>query len=208
MDQKSLFQLSYGLYIISTSAGGVDAGCVVNTLQQVTGSPPQLSVAVNKENYTGELIGRAGKFCATVLTQDVDMELVRVFGFQSSRDTDKFTGRDARRDEAGLPYLTGGMAARFRCDVSKTLDVGSHVMYVGEVREGEILSGGEVMTYAYYHQVKNGITPPKASSYQPAEEKKGWRCTVCGYVYEGDPLPGDFVCPVCGVPASKFERIA
>jgi len=208
MDTKALFQLSYGLYVVSSSFDGKDAGCVVNTLQQVTSAPIQLSVAVNKENYTGGIIKRSGRFAATVALEDTSMDIIRSFGFQSSRDTDKFAGLDTRRDADGLPYLAAGMGARFSCRVAKELDAGTHTLFVGELTDCQVLSTGNVMTYAYYHKVKNGKTPPKASSYQPPAKTKaaGWECTVCGYVYEGDPLPEGFICPVCGMPATAFER--
>lgn len=207
MDQKAFFKLSYGLYIISTSHDGKDAGCVANTLHQVTSSPAQLAVTLNKDNYTEQLIEKTGRFCGSVLTQDCGMDIIKTFGFASSKDTDKFANCAYRRDENGIAYPNEHVASVFSVKVVQKVDLGTHVMFIGEVENAEVLNDEEVMTYAYYHQVKNGSTPKNAPSYQEKTEKSGWRCTICGYIYEGDPLPEDFVCPLCGAPASVFEKI-
>lgn len=174
----------------------------------MTSSPAQVSVTLNKDNSTEQRIEKSGKFAVTVLQQSADMELIGRFGFHCSRDTDKFSGLDCGTDEQGLPYVKAHAASRFSCKVVKTLDLGTHVLFIGEVVGSEVLDNGPVMTYEYYHQVKNGRTPKNAPSYQ--EEKKrvsGWRCLLCGYVYEGEILPPDFICPVCSAPASAFEKI-
>lgn len=207
MNETALFKLSYGLYIISSNFKGKDAGCVVNTLHQVTASPIQLSVAVNKNNYTKQVIEASGKFNAVALTQDVPMDTIKRFGFQSSKDHEKYEGIASKRDIQNIPYLTEHTAAYYTCKVVHQLDIGTHVIFIGEVVDCDVISQEEVMTYAYYHKVKNGTTPKNASSYQAKTEKKGWRCTICGYIYEGDPLPEDYICPVCGAPAAVFEKI-
>lgn len=207
MNETALFKLSYGLYIISSNFEGKDAGCVVNTLHQVTASPIQLSVAVNKDNYTKQVIEASGKFNAVALTQDVPMDTIKRFGFQSSKDHEKYEGIASKRDIQNIPYLTEHTAAYYTCKVVHQLDIGTHVIFIGEVVDCDVISQEEVMTYAYYHKVKNGTTPKNASSYQAKTEKKGWRCTICGYIYEGDPLPEDYICPVCGAPAAVFEKI-
>lgn len=207
MDQKAFFNLSYGLYIISTSHDGKDAGCVANTLQQVTSSPQQMAVTLNKDNYTEQLIEKSGRFCGSVLSQDTDMEMIKTFGFQSSKDTNKFEKVESKRDKNGILYPISNIVSYFSVKVVQKVDLGTHVMFIGEVEEAEVVSEKEVMTYAYYHQVKNGSTPKNAPSFQQKTEKSGWRCTICGYIYEGDPLPEDYVCPLCGAPASLFEKI-
>ena len=207
MNQKAFFNLSYGLYIISTSHDGKDAGCVANTLQQVTSSPQQMAVTSNKDNYTEQLIEKSGRFCGAVLTQDTDMEMIKTFGFQSSKDADKFEKVEFKRDVHGIAYPIQNVASYFSVKVVQKVDLGTHVMFIGEVEDAEVLAEKEVMTYAYYHQVKNGTTPKNAPSFQEKTEKSGWRCSICGYIYEGDPLPEDFVCPLCGAPASVFEKI-
>lgn len=206
MNQIAFQKLSYGLYVISSSFEGKDAGCVANTLQQVTSSPAQLAVTLNKDNYTAQIINQAKRFDGVVLTQKSDMETIKKFGFHSSIDYDKF--RDGiERGEDGIAYPVDHIAARFSCKVVKQLDLGSHILFVGEVEEAQVKGDDEVMTYAYYHQVKNGATPKNAPSYQEKSEKSGWRCSICGYIYEGDVLPEDYVCPLCGAPASVFEKV-
>lgn len=171
MDTTALFKMSYGLYIISASWQGKDTGCVVNTLQQVTNTPNRLSVAVHKDNFTCEQIELSRAYTATVLTTETDMNLLRYFGFRSGRDVDKYAGRVFARDEAGIPYLTEHMAARYSVKVTERLALDTHVLFIGELVESEILSDEPVMTYSFYHEARKGITPPKASSYQAKEKK-------------------------------------
>ena len=171
MDKKAFYKITYGLYIVTTSVDGKDSGCVVNTLAQVTSDPARVSVAINKDNHTSQQIQKAGTFAAMVLAQDVDIRLIGTFGFRSSRDTDKFAGLDVQRDENGSPYVTQGAVARFRCRLVDTLDVGTHLLMIGDVEDAEVLSDTEPMTYSYYHKVKKGTTPKNAPSYQkPAAE--------------------------------------
>lgn len=214
IDKKAFYSLSYGLYIITTTEGDRPVGCVVNTFQQVTSSPFQVSVALNKENATTQALLKTGRYVATCLGQSASMELIGAFGFHTSKDTDKFAGFVTAKDEAGIPYVAQQFVARFSVRVVNTLDVGSHIIFIGEVEEAAAVEGDEPMTYAYYHAVKGGKTPPKASSYVPDEpaeaptaEKHGWRCTVCGYIAEVDELPDDYKCPICGAGKDKFERI-
>ena len=228
IDTKAFRSLSYGLYIISTKCDEMLAGCVVNTFQQVTSKPARVSVAVNKENFTAGAIMKAGRFEATVLAESASMELIGRFGFRTSTEIDKFAETAHAFDEAGIPYVTEGAVAHFGARVIETVDVGTHYLIVGEVEQAEVLSSEPPMTYAYYHKVKGGKTPPKASSYEaneteapaeaaaaapepeaaePAAVRYGWRCMICGYVVEMDELPDDFTCPMCGMGRDMFERI-
>ncbi len=208
MDKSAFFNLSYGLYIASTCYEGKQYGCVLNTMSQVTSSPAQISLALNKENATTQAIISSGVFSGVVLCEETPMETIGTFGFQSSKDTDKFAAVAHATDKNGVAYPTAHISSQFSCRVVSTLDIGTHMLIIGEVEDCQVLSGEAPMTYAYYHKVKKGQTPPKASSYQAPEPKaKGYRCTICGYIYEGEPLPEDFVCPVCHQPASVFEKI-
>lgn len=209
MDMTAFFKLNYGLYVISAMDGTHAAGCVVNTLTQVTAEPARVTVAVNKGNATAEAIRNAGYFAASVLTEDIPMDTISLFGFRSSREVDKFAQVSYGVDDHGTPYLNEGVNARFACKVLECWDVGTHLLFLAEVTDCEVLSSARSMTYAFYHTVRKGLTPPKASSYQKTQPKStgGWRCTVCGYIYEGEDLPADFVCPVCKQPASVFEKI-
>ena len=212
MDIQAFFKLSYGLYVVSARKKKKKYGCIVNTLQQVTAEPPMLSVAVNKNSVTAKAILDSGRFCGTVLTETADMNLIGTFGFKNSEAVDKFAAFSTKEDENNIPYLTEHAAARYSCEVAGTLDLGTHILIIGKVTEAEILSDEPVMTYDYYHRVVKGGTPPTAPSYKgnishkPAQ-KAQWRCKICGYIYEGDPLPADFVCPICGQGADKFEKV-
>ena len=211
MDIQAFFKLSYGLYVVSARSGEKKYGCIVNTLQQVTAEQPMLSVAVNKNSVTAKAILDSGRFCGTVLTETADLHLIGTFGFKNSEAVDKFAAFSTKEDENNIPYLTEHAAARYSCEVAGTLDLGTHILIIGKVTEAEILSE-PVMTYDYYHRVVKGGTPPTAPSYKgnishkPAQ-KAQWRCKICGYIYEGDPLPADFVCPICGQGADKFEKV-
>ncbi len=148
------------------------------------------------------------------LTEKADLALIGPFGFQNSEAVDKFAPFSTARDKNGVRYLTEKAAARYSCAVTGTLDLDTHILIVGRVEEAEILSADPVMTYDYYHRVVKGGTPPTAPSYKgetKAEEKSAagarWRCKICGYIYEGDPLPADFICPICKKPADQFEKI-
>ena len=212
MDIQAFFKLSYGVYVVSARSGEKKYGCIVNTLQQVTAEPPMLSVAVNKNSVTAKAILDSGRFCGTVLTETADLHLIGTFGFKNSEAVDKFAAFSTKEDENNIPYLTEHAAARYSCEVAGTLDLGTHILIIGKVTEAEILSDEPVMTYDYYHRVVKGGTPPTAPSYKgnishkPAQ-KAQWRCKICGYIYEGDPLPADFVCPICGQGADKFEKV-
>ena len=212
MDIQAFFKLSYGLYVVSARSGEKKYGCIVNTLQQVTAEPPMLSVAVNKNSVTAKAILDSGRFCGTVLTETADLHLIGTFGFKNSEAVDKFAAFSTKEDENNIPYLPEHAAARYSCEVAGTLDLGTHILIIGKVTEAEILSDEPVMTYDYYHRVVKGGTPPTAPSYKgnishkPAQ-KAQWRCKICGYIYEGDPLPADFVCPICGQGADKFEKV-
>lgn len=220
VDRKAFFGLSYGVYIITAADGHTKAGCVVNTFNQVTSTPARVSVAVNKDNFTTGVILASGRFEATVLAESAPMELIGRFGFQSSADIDKFADTQYALDEAGVPYVAEHAVAHFGARVIESIDVGTHMLIVGEVEEAAVLSDAQPMTYAYYHEVKGGKTPPKASGYVPEEANApvdeqpapaaariGWKCKICGHVVEMDELPADFKCPICGMGREVFERI-
>lgn len=207
MDLQAFFKLSYGLYVLSAAENGKSNGCIVNTVMQVTAEPPKLAVAVHKQNLTAEMIERTGFFNAVALTESADLELIGQFGFASGRENEKYHNLPFAHDENGLPYLTEHTAALVSAKVTGQMDLGTHLLFVGEATGAQILSDAPVMTYSYYHQVKKGITPPKAASYQPMAEKAGWRCKICGYIHEGETLPADYICPICKKDASFFVKL-
>lgn len=223
MDSTALFKFSYGLYVVSATDGERTGACIVNTGLQVTSDPLQIAVVVNKKNFTCDVIEKAGHFAVTVLSEKADMPFIGTFGFKSSENIDKFEGLPCKTTDLFDPYTTENACAVITCALASTLDVGTHIIFVGEVVDAEILSDDTPMTYVYYHTVLRGKTPPKASAYVagadasdvkkavPAAEKKlhHFRCTICGYVYETaeEQLPANFKCPMCGFGPEKFEQV-
>lgn len=166
VDEKALYKVTYGLYIICAETDGKKSGCVVNTLQQVTNSPVRLSVAVSKENLTCELIEKSGRFAAVALDQRADLPYIGRFGFRSGKEIDKFADVPTATDGAGVPYPLQAVCARYSCRVTNTVDLGTHMLFVGEAEEAEIMGEHEPLTYAYYRNVIKGGTPKTAPSYQ------------------------------------------
>lgn len=203
MDKKTMFNLTYGLFVLTSEARGKDGGCIINTAGQVTSEPNRISITVNKANFTEELIRESGKFNISILSQEAVFDTFRHFGFQSGRDVDKFAGyKDCRRGANGIYYVTAGTNGYISAAVERTFDLDTHTMFIAAVEDMEVLSDVPSATYAYY---QSEIKPKPA---QPAAAGKNvWRCTVCGYVYEGEELPADFICPLCKHPASDFEKV-
>ncbi|WP_058270588.1 flavin reductase family protein [Olsenella massiliensis] len=164
-DERALFKFTSGLYVVSAADGDEVGACIINTGLQVTSKPFQVQVVVNKENHTEQVIEKAGHFALCPLTQDVDMLYIGRFGFRSSADIDKFDGVKTETTSLGDPYECEHAASVIACEVRQTLDVGTHMIFVGEVKEARPLSDVEPLTYGYYHTVLKGKTPPKASSY-------------------------------------------
>ena len=207
MNNNELYKLSYGYYVVSRSCDGKDSACIANTFVQVTSEPARVCITLNKNNYTTSLIENSCVYNVGVLLDDIDMDVIRRFGFQSGKDVNKFDGIDYEVDCQNIKQITEGIAASFSVKVISMTDVGTHIMFVGDVIDCKVINEGEVLTYANYHNKKNGTTPKNASSYQADTSKHGWRCTVCGFILEADELPEDFICPVCKQPASVFEKI-
>lgn len=203
MDKKAMYKLSYGLFVLTSAFEGKDNGCIINTGIQVTSEPNRISIAVNKANFTKELVEKSGKFNLSILSEAASFETFRHFGFQSGRDVSKFDAyQDCRRSLNGLYYITAGTNAYISATVEQTVDLGSHMMFIAAVDDMEVLSEVPSATYAYYQSEIKPKPDQKTSS-----GKTAWRCTVCGYIYEGEELPADFICPLCKHPASDFEKI-
>ena len=165
MDVTALYKFSSGLYVVSAATDDDYGACVINTGLQLTSQPLQVMVAVNKQNHTQGVIGRAGHFALTAITQEADMPYIGRFGFRTSTSFAKFEGIACEQTILGDPYTPECAACMLACEVVQTLDVGTHVVYVGEVKDAKVLSDAAPMTYAYYHRTLKGKTPPKASSY-------------------------------------------
>ena len=166
MDLSALFTMTYGLYVVSAEADGQQAGCVINTATQVTAEPPRMTVAVHKDNVTAGVIEKAGAYTVTVLDRTADMPYIGNFGFRTSANYNKFEKYEVKTSPVGSPYSPEHACAVVSCKLIDTVDVGTHYLCVGEIVDAERLSDAEPLTYAYYHAVLKGKTPPKASSYQ------------------------------------------
>lgn len=207
VDTKAFFKLSYGLFVLTAREGEKDNGCIINTAEQLTSTPCRITIAVNKQNYTHDMIMRTGIFNVSVLTEETPFGVFQNFGFKSGRDTDKFAGFEgAERTANGVMYTTKYTNAVMSGKVVGVHDYGTHTLFVAEVTESKVLSAVPSVTYAYYFANIKPKPQPK-----PAEGKV-WICKICGYVYdeakEGVPfekLPSDWVCPVCKHPKSDFE---
>ncbi len=205
MDKKAMYKLSYGLFVLTARDGEKDNGCIINTAIQAASEPNQLSICVNKANYTHDMIERTGKFTVSVLSEQADFELFKHFGFQSGRDVDKFTNfTGCARGADGLYYITEGTNAYISVTVDKTVDLGSHTMFIGEITDMAVLSDTPSTTYEYY---QNHIKPKPQAVGKTNEGQTVWRCRICGYEYVGEEIPDDFICPICKHPASDFEKI-
>ena len=200
MDNKAMFNLSYGLFILTAKDGEKDNGCIVNTLGQVTSQPNRISLTVNKANYTHDMILKTKEFNVSVLAENSKFETYRHWGFQSGRNTDKLESISFKRSANGLVYIADETNAFLSAKVVSTLDLGTHTLFIADVTDGEVLSQVPSATYSFY---QNNIKPKPAST----EKRKGFICTVCGYIYEGETLPDDFICPVCKHPASDFRPL-
>ena len=204
MDNKVMYSLSYGLFILSARQGEKDNGCITNTAIQVTTDPNRIVIAVNKSNYTHDMVKETGRFTVSILSEEAKFDLFQRFGFQSGRDADKFAGFEVHtaKDADGVRYVTQGTNAWLSCKVVSATDLGTHTLFLADVLDGGVLSSAPSATYAYYQA---HIKPKPAAA--PASEKKRWVCKVCGYVYEEDFLPEDYICPLCKHPASDFEPL-
>lgn len=199
MDGKVMFKIGYGLYVL-TAREKKDNGCIVNTVMQITSNPERIVVAVNKGNETCRMIAETKEFNVSVLTIETSFELFRRFGFQSGREVDKFADyQEMKRAENGIYYITENTNAYLSAKVTEMIDCDSHIMFIAEVVDGAILGDADTVSYDYYQ--KNIKPKPQETTV------KGYRCRICGYIYEGEELPDDFVCPICKHGAADFEKI-
>lgn len=198
-----LFKISYGLFVLCAKAGKEESGCIINTFSQQTALPETFSVTVNKQNFTHDLIEKSRECVVAILSTETDFETIKRFGMQSGRSVDKFDGIDFKTTGIGIkvPY-TKGVLGYFALKVLKTVDMGTHTMFVLSAVENEaFVEIGDALTYDYY---QNYIKPKP--EIKTSEKTEKWVCKICGYVHEG-PLPADFICPLCKHPASDFEKV-
>lgn len=198
MDKNALFKLSYGLFVLTAKQDGKDNGCIINTVQQVTSDPMRISVTVNKANLTHDMVLSTGEFNVSVLTEDAVFWIFQHYGFQSGRDVDKFANLPEARTANGIRFVEGCTNAVLSGKVIQTVDCGTHTLFIADVTEAKVLDNAPSVTYQYYF---DHIKPKP----EPAQQGK-WVCKICGYVYEGDTLPPDFICPWCKHGVEDFER--
>ena len=205
MDEKTMYKLTYGLFVVTASREGKQNGCIVNTVQQVTSKPNRISVAINKSNFTHDLVMETRKFNVSIISQAANFDLFKRFGFQSGRDVDKFAGFTGYTKALNdINYITEGTNGYISAWVEQTVDLGTHTLFIAAVTNMEVLNDVPSVTYDYY---QNNIKPKPQAQSGPKEGKTVWVCKICGYEYEGDPIPEDFICPLCKHPASDFEKV-
>lgn len=230
LDTRALWSLSYGIYVVTSCHQGKANGQIANTVIQVTAEPPRIAVAINKENYTHELISGSGVLAAAVLEESTPLNFIGHFGFNTGKEMDKLSGIDTDEGVTGCPVVTENAVSVFEARVFEKVDVGTHTVFIADVVSGRVLTDGNPMTYAQYH-ARKGKAPRKAPTYRPPETEKEEKakgeepmkkyvCDVCGYEYDpadGDPesdiepgtafedLPEDWVCPVCGAGKEDFS---
>ena len=199
MDDNAMQKLSYGLFVVTAHEGGKDNGCITNTVSQVTFKPNRITLAVDKSNYTHDMIVRMGEFNVSILSEDASFDTFKHWGFQSGRTIDKAAGIEFSRADNGVIYITSGVNAVLCAKVDNTIDLGTHSLFIASVEEAFCLNETPSATYTYYHEhIKPAPEKPK---------KKGWICVICGYIYEGEILPEDYICPLCKHPASDFKPL-
>ncbi|MBO7253868.1 MAG: flavin reductase, partial [Clostridia bacterium] len=198
-DMTALFNIGYGLYVVTCNDGKKDNGLIVNTVTQVTNTPNRIAVTINKENYSHHIIKQTGKMNINCLTVDAPFSVFEKFGFVSGRNVDKFAECEPLRSDNGLVFLPRHINAFMSLEVEKYVDLDTHGIFICNITEARVISDKESMTYSYYHS----NVKPKPQT----DGKKGYVCKVCGYVYEGEELPEDFICPLCKHGVSDFEPI-
>ncbi|MBQ4275138.1 MAG: flavin reductase [Lachnospiraceae bacterium] len=198
-DLRALFNIGYGLYVVTSNDGKKDNGCIVNTVTQVTSSPNRVAVTINKDNYTHHVVEQSGIMNVNCLSVEAPFSVFEKYGFQSGRSVDKLADIEVLRSDNGLRFLPQYINAFFSLKVENYVDLGTHGMFICSITESRVITKAETMTYTYY---QNNVKPKPET-----EGKKGYVCKVCGYVYEGDELPDDFVCPLCKHGAADFEPI-
>ena len=198
-DMKALFNIGYGLYVVTSNDGKKDNGLIVNTVSQVTSTPNRIAVTINKDNYSHHVIKQTGIMNINCLSTDAPFSVFEKFGFQSGRNVDKFADSEPLYSDNGLAFLPRYINSFMSLKVEQYVDLDTHGMFICSVTEARVISDKETMTYTYY---QNNVKPKPQT-----EGKKGFVCKICGWIYEGDELPDDIVCPLCKHGAADFEEI-
>lgn len=203
MDNKALYKLSYGVFVLTTKTGTEENGCIINTCMQVANSPTRVAISILNTNYTCDLLKKSDAFALSILDETTTFETIKYWGFQSGREVNKMESLPLPTDVNGMPYLSWQTSAVISCKITESYDLGSHRMFIGEVVDAQMISGKNPLTYADYQtNVK-----PKPQAVKDDKKIVGWRCKICNYVYEGSTLPEDYICPLCGHPKDDFEPV-
>ncbi len=208
MDNKALYNLSYGVFLLGTkTADGKINACITNTCFQAANGPTRLAISVIKQNLTCQMIEESGVFALSLLDKSCSFETIKRFGYQSGRTADKFSGFEYQTADNGCPYITKEACSVIEAKVCNKLDLGTHMLFIAEVTEAKLLSDKEPLTYAEYQKNVKPKAPVESGAGSEPKKIKGWRCKICGYEYDGAELPADYECPICGHPAEDFEPI-
>ena len=231
LDLESLFNLNYGMCIVSSKKDGASNGCIVNTVFQVTPEPPMIATSISKQNLTHEYITESKVFAVSILAEQTPLEFIGRFGFKTGRNTDKLQGLSCRKGVTGAPIVLDNVMGFIEAEVCNSIDVETHTLFIGKIVAAETMDENKIpMTYNYYRDVKGGRTPRTAATYNAVKSKskrgdklmKKYKCKLCGYIYDpavGDPennvkagtafesLPEDWVCPECGVGKDEFVSV-
>lgn len=203
MDNKALFNLSYGVFLLSSKSGDKINACITNTCIQVANDPVRIAISVLNSNLTCDYIKDSGVFSVSVLDKTCIFDTIKHFGMQSGRDVNKFEGVKLPMDLNGVPYMAWSTNSVLSAKVTESVDLGTHTLFVAEVVDMKVMSKELPLTYADYHK----DLKPKPQKIDENKKIVGWKCKICGFVYEGEKLPEDFVCPLCGHSADDFEPI-
>lgn len=232
MNLTALYNMGYGMYIVSAKGGEKMNGQIANTVFQITAEPPTIAISINKQNLTHQYITESKTFSVSILSKETPLKFIGQFGFKSGKETDKFKDVQYKIGSRGTPIVTENAVAFIEAEVINSMDCGTHTLFLGKIIDTDNLMKAEPMTYAYYHTVKQGTSPKTAPTYQPNQKAdqakngtlkfdsgKKYKCKVCGYIYDpekGDPdngikpgttfenIPDNWVCPVCGADKGAF----
>ena len=217
MDKTVFYDISYGMYVVTTNYEGKNVGCIANSFCQITSVDNIVSISLNKQNFTNMAIKQTKKFALSIISENTNSELIGKFGFYSSKDVNKFEGFDFEVLN-NMPVIKENCTGYLVCEVFDVIDAGTHDIFLAKTVEGEKFNNNIPMTYSYYHKVVKGKAPKTAPTYVEEEVKNGggkkFKCSVCGYVYDEDKektkfddLPSDWKCPLCGIPKELFEEV-
>ena len=210
--QEVFRDMSYGMYLVTTK-NEKNSGCIINTLTQITSTNPLVAISLNKNNTTHDEIMKSKKFAVSILSEETAQDVIKTFGYFSSKDIDKFENIKYEEIE-GLPVVTENITSYLICNVENIIDCETHNIFIGRVELTDKISNNKPMTYKYYHEVRKGASPKNAPTFIEEKKEDAYRCTICGHIYDNaveeikfEDLPDDWVCPMCGVGKDMFEKI-